>query len=638
MMSRRHLKPLQPFFGQRLLFHHPFDRKPPPRISSCCHFRTWQSPPNSWAHSCRTQRFYDLSRRAERIRLISTDTKQGIKSTGKGIVKWTVVFWIVIGCWASIQFGVESVTRERSHPTPPEWTEWSRIYLRMAAAEEDSEGNENGVVDWARAGANYCKVIQRLEDPKVDGAGLESQLGGGEDIYVLGVGKTGFDISAKSEPWRRGYHQALMGAAHAAEHLDTWVRDKTRKAVFPPQVVVGPSNLDPRPVPFGAMAPPQEEDCEPAFETPHHYYLKILTTRGFTSRQRLDAALSYADWLCFKGLVASADDVYAWALDIAEAGMSPKPSPIGKRTGILKPGTTGVSTNVLLALTSLAMHRAQTGDFAAALPVFLSVLRAQQSLPLPSQITRPSPRASDENSVGRTVMSFLKPSYPSAPPTGDEPATRTPANLCAEAGTMLHIGEILFASTPLPSPSTPGPSSSSLASWLWPWASSTAPSSPDPLPSHIKGLAWTRDAVDLATATLLEIQRDLPALTMPAPAGAGLLPGSTLGSSASSASTQSVLRPEERNAQARCAECLVAGMRNWVTMVDRLAAWEAEGKTARLRADGKSEAEARVSRLLFEREGEEGVQGPWQAEVGRVAERSRETRRMLKESRLEQYV
>jgi hypothetical protein len=116
--------------------------------------------------------------------------------------------------------------------------------------------------------------LKRLET--VDGEGVEEQGEGG--ILVAGVGKTGFDISNKPEPWRRGYHECLMGAARAAEHLDSWVRDKTRNVAFPANTVIGPSNPNARPIPPGAISAPREEDCEPAFDAPEVYYMRIITT------------------------------------------------------------------------------------------------------------------------------------------------------------------------------------------------------------------------------------------------------------------------------------------------------------------------------------------------------------------------
>ena len=510
--------------------------------------------------------------------------------------------------------------------------------MRMAQNDSDLETCGGGVVDWAQVGGSYRKILERLEDPKIDGGGLQSQLGeGGGDIYVLGVGKTGYDISEMPEPWRRGYSQVLMGCAHAAEHLDGWVRDKTRKAVFPPDVVVGPSNPKPKRLLNSSAAPPREEDCEPAYESPHHYYLKLLTTKGFTTRQRLDAALSYADWLRFKRLPESARDVHGWALDIAEAGMRARAAPIDRRTGVLKADATDVSSNMLLAATALGTHHAQTGDLAAALPIFLSVLRAQQALPPADPALAKRPRPPQESKLLRTVRTFISPTYPPPPPTGDEPATRTPAALCAEAATMAHVGEVLFAATPLPRPA--GPSAAAPApSWWWPWASAAplASAAAEPPPAHAKALAWTRDAVELAAATL----RTAPRVPASPSAAADLgYRGGGVGPAPAVPAPRGALRPEEEEARRRCAECLAAGMRNWSAMVARLAEWEVEVEKARLSAEGQTDAEARVLRLFLDR-GEDGQRrvGRWQRERDIVERKQRDVSGMLREEGLKDYM
>ena len=602
------------------------------------HLLHHHTPRGPLQRSCRVRPSTLSGRNAPSARSVSTrEVLAKVQEQGKGVIKWTVVFWLAVGCWASITFGTESMARERDRPTPPDWTEWTRIYAREAAAGEYAEGSESGVVHWPKVGATWRRVLERLEDPKVDGAGLRSQMSEEGDIHVLGVGKTGFDASEKSEAWRRGYHQALMGAARAAEHLDTWVRDKTRRSVFPPEVVVGPSNPDPLPIPENAVTPPVEEDCEPAFESPHHYYLKILTTQGFTSRQRLDAALAYADWIRYKGLSQSTADVYAWALDIVEAGLQPRPSPIDRGTGILCSEAAEISSNAILTATALATHHAQLGDFAAAIPIFLSVLRAQQALPPPDPAAIRASRAADNSGLYGLIMGYFDPPYPPAPPTGDEPATRTPAAVCAEAGTMAHIGEILFASSPLPPVARRSSSSSSLSSrWWWPWSTSASLSSPEPLPIHTKGLAWTRDAVDLAQETLQAINPSGAASV--AAVGDGLRPAGPYGSGSPSLSRVK-LRPEQEEAQARCAECLVAGVRNWRVMVQQLADWEAEARRAQMRAQGREKADMR-ERLFFEkdRDGGEPVKGVWEAEVKRVVRREMEIRRLLRQEGLKKYL
>ncbi|CAI4211069.1 unnamed protein product [Parascedosporium putredinis] len=153
-------------------------------------------------------------------------------------------------------------------------------------------------VDWVEVIETCLDAIRRLEDPNIDGKGIKELVEG--SIYIEGVGKLGYDVTDKSENWRRGYYETLMLAGRAAEQLDGWVVDKSRGAVFPPDVVLGPSNPNPKPIAAGSRSAPREEDCETAYEPAENYYLRILTTKGFTSRQKMDAALAYASFLDFK--------------------------------------------------------------------------------------------------------------------------------------------------------------------------------------------------------------------------------------------------------------------------------------------------------------------------------------------------
>ena len=121
------------------------------------------------------------------------------------------------------------------------------------------------MVDWSLIGQSMRMVLERLENPKGDGAGLVKQGDGG--ILVDGIGETGFDITAKSEAWRRGYYDALISAAKAAEYLEECVLDRKSKIIFPRNTVYGPSNPRPRPLPPGiGLQAPLEEDVESCFE------------------------------------------------------------------------------------------------------------------------------------------------------------------------------------------------------------------------------------------------------------------------------------------------------------------------------------------------------------------------------------
>lgn len=416
-----------------------------------------------------------------------------------------------------IAFGVQQEYLERRFPSPHEWSWITRKNFRSAKWSEDEEGKEH--VDWARTGDYYRQLLKRLEDPSIDGAGLEEQADGG--ILVEGVGKAGYDITKKPEAWRRGYYEVIMGAAKAAENLDSWVRDKTRNIAFPRSVVIGPSNPDPRPVPPGANSAPREEDCEPAFDPPETFYMRILTTRGFSEKQRVDAALAYASWLDFKGSPKTAREMYKWALDIAS--QSNNEGTVNSSTGVLNPNAGKPSANMLTAATAFAVHHAVNSNVAAALPIFISVLRARKSLPEPSPGTLDSSAGKEgKNSlydIFATVQAIVKPPvYPPPPSDGTTPPVRDSKERCEEAGVMAYIGEILYASNA-------------------------------DLRGREEGLAWTREAVDVAEAELRGSHAD-------------------------------------DEAKKVCKQCLKVGLGNWDAMVKKLAQAEKEAKSKQPSAGG----------------------------------------------------
>lgn len=406
--------------------------------------------------------------------------------------------------------GIQQTYLEQKYPTPHEWSFWSRWLLRTGFARElETFSRRSGlIVDWARVGSCYTFLLERLENPEVDGEKLVEQDEGG--ILVEGVGRTGLDISMKPEPWRRGYCQALMGAARTAEHLDGWVMDRTRKIVFPGEMMIGPSNPRPRPKPHGWSEPPKEEDCEPAYKSPQVFYMRILTTKGFSSRQRLDAALAYADWLDFKGLNETAESMYDWALDIA-AGALPMGSNnvVDMKTGIINhsPGASA-SENLLRASAALGVHHASHGNVQAALPIFLSVLKARKGLP-PGPMSHDRPKKSSKPGEENIIWAYLQAvkswvteaPYPARPPSGDEPPFHTLKEACEEAGLMTYVGEILYATS-----------------------------------SKEKGLSWTRDAVDAAEAIMWMMKEE-----------------------------------DKEEGRERCQECLETGLRNWKKMARSMA-------------------------------------------------------------------
>ena len=516
-------------------------------------------------------------------RLITTETKRYFRDQlwiGVRYSAYTLAAW---GLLSMMVFGIQSEVLERRFPPPPEWTMISRFKYCNASSKAHPDPNGTTLADWGSAGQRYLQVLKRLEDPSVDGQDLEPISKEEGDTCVAGLRRAGLDVSHKSEPWRRGYYACLMGAAKASENRAGWVCDTTRKITFPPEVVIGPSNPRPKPVPYGAQPAPLEENCVPASEPAETYYMKILTTQGFNSRQRLDAALAYADWLDFQGLSSTAEEVYDWGLDIATGAL-----PVGVdnvvdiKSGVIDQGATYITSNILLATTSLAFHHARNNNIAAALPIYLSVLRARRQLLLPpsedeAQSTPP------ETSTSLPVLSFLRsmlvpPPYPPAPSTGDEIPFRTPAAICEEAGVMAHIGEIMFASS--------SASSSTTTSSNTPKGSIISPqSAADRLKIQRSGLGWTRDAVDLAEATITSAPKD------------------------------------DEDAREKCSECLTVGMNNWSTMVAELRKDERQPKAQKLPKASSS--------WLWSSSAAVEDEGLWERESEVVEERLENVRRLL---------
>jgi hypothetical protein len=524
----------------------------PPLIRRILLFRP-SRPPNRLLTQLRHSRpqlpFLSQPRPSPRqIRFFTTDRKAWLKDELKKAVRYTATGWLLLGLLVTIALGVQQEWLERKFPSPHEWSWATRMNFRSARWEEDHDDDEKSDVrtDWANAGGYYRDLLMRLENLEIDGAGLEEQDEGG--ILVAGIGKTGYDISKKPESWRRGYYQVLMGAARAAEHLDGWVRDRTRNIAFPANVVIGPSNPNPRPVPPGGASAPKEEDCDAAFEPPETYYMRVLTTRGFTEKQRLDAALAYATWLDYKGTPDAAEDMFKWALDIASSS-SPNPKSIISPSGTLNPTAEPPSANILSATTALAIHHARTSNFNLALPIFLSVLRSRRSLVTSPPKNPSTPLPSDEDSKSGPLSIILSalapPTYPPPPPDGTSPPPRDAVARCEEAALMAYIGEIFYAT-----------------------ASGSTQRQIDA--GRDEGLAWTREAVDIAEEVLRS-------------SSTGTGTGSENSNSNGKAAGMETGTGKELGKEAKkiCSQCLETGLGNWAKMVERLAKEERERREER---------------------------------------------------------
>jgi hypothetical protein len=278
------------------------------------------------------------------------------------------------------------------------------------------------------------------------------------------------DISGMSEEWRRGYFEAIMLCAKAAEHVDGWVRDTKNFVISPPEFVIGPSNPRPTPLPAGnKYSAPREEDCEPAFPSADEWYMKILATKGLTTRQKIEVALEYASFMEFKKRPEGPDALYNLALAEATQGMDPTVLPYDPRTFVIKETTGSPSLNVLDTITAIANHKARRGDLNSALPIYISILKARRALSdQPPPMSQSKPKAL--SIFGQIASVFSPPDYPPPPPDGTLPPWRSIQERCQEAALNLYIGEILYTKS-----------------------------------SREDGLAWTRDGVDAAEEQLRKI-------------------------------------------------------------------------------------------------------------------------------------
>ncbi|KAK3940562.1 hypothetical protein QBC46DRAFT_122918 [Diplogelasinospora grovesii] len=503
----------------------------------------------------------------QQFRYLTTERKARLKYEVKLGLKYVAYIYAAVAALSAGAFAISQELLERQHPTPHEWSFLTRMRYRGAHCERD-QTDPNRITDWLAIMQWIKGAVERLEDPNVDGSGLKKA----PSDRPRGTK----DISAMPESWRRGYYESMMMYAKAAENVDGWVLDKSRNIIFPPEMMHGPSNPRPKPIPPGYKGAPKEEDCEVAFESPDNIYLRILSTEGLTTRQRMDAGLAYASWLEFKGLAGPANIMYEDAVELAASERHHLQADVlDRKSWTLDEKAGPPSANLLTSLTAYATFRARHGDVSSALPMLVSILKARRSLSnLPSdegssQVSQlAAPVKGSVGDMAKFVINiFAPPAYPPPPGDGTAPPTRDAKELCEEAALHLHIGEIMYASQAA---------------------------------SREEGLAWTREAVDIAEEQLHKLDPH---------------PSSTA----------------ERAARTTCRECLAAGLDNWSHMVARLAREEAAKKIEKESQPTKS-----ATWFSFWGEGSKGDEDPsavsrWAAEEKVIQERQRRSQELLDE-------
>ncbi|KAL8413465.1 hypothetical protein RB594_004917 [Gaeumannomyces avenae] len=577
----------------------------------------------------------------QQFRLMTTERRRWLKHEIIMTARYTLVFAGMSVCALAAAFVLREEAREREFPTPHEWSFMTRGLIREALAQRAR--TDVVQTDWVSVFQLLRDAVRRLEDPAKDGRGL-SDVPLGEDPPHPDGSK---DLSGRSEEWRRGYYDALMALAKASEHVEGFVLDTTRNTAFPPELMIGPSNPRPRPIPPGSKSAPREEDCVLAFEeTPDVLYPRLLGTRGFTPRQRMDAALAYASWLEFKGVhgpalimyenavnIALGDDVYPGTSATKEQGeesSAPHKQILNPKMWTLEESIGPPSANLLNSLTCYASFRARQGDVSSALPIMVSILRARRSLPSPGaedEITasrrqarpiRPTvERALPERIADIIIGAFSPPAFPEAPDDGSRPPVRDSKALCEEAALHMHIGEVMFSAR----------------------ASGAAVAG-----RREDGLAWTREAVDMAEEQLHKLMGGGNDVESPKAPGSGVGRGNQNGGGGGGGGlggaigltnpfAEKKLDPRDA-ARNRCRECLAAGLDNWAAMVAQLAR-EEEARRVQQEKSGGGGGGAGSSWLSLwgdSRAEEEQRAGRWAAEEKVVAERRRRAEALLEDS------
>ncbi|EGO53533.1 hypothetical protein NEUTE1DRAFT_92908 [Neurospora tetrasperma FGSC 2508] len=518
--------------------------------------------------------FLNVPVTTQQYRYLTTERKARLKYDIKQGIKITSYFWMAGACCFAIAFALVQETLEARYPSPHEWSMLSRIFFRGAFCERD-QTDPSRTTDWVHV-TNWIKsVVDRLEDPNIDGKGLKDAPSDRP--------KGTKDISSMSENWRRGYYEAMMLYAKAAENVEKWVTDKTQNLTIPNDYVIGPSNPKPRPLPNENYRPPKEDDCVPTFESPNEIYMRILCTEGLTNRQRMEAGLAYATWLEFKQITGPANIILEDAVHLAaseQALLTGGHYPLDTKSyTLIDAAGHHPSSNLLQSLTALATFRARNGDVSSALPMLVSILQARKALPT-SDPRRISPLPQKKQTWAGAVLALLKePPYPDPPEDGTLPPLRDAKERCEEAALSLHIGEIMYTAKP----TTTNNNNTS---------ATTAHSHRE------EGLGWTREAVDIAEEQLRGLSNKQSAMA----------------------------------ARLTCRECLAAGLENWTMMVSRLARDE-KAKKEELERNPGLDKQNKTSWWSFWGQGEHKQEdlNRWAAEEKVIAERQRRAADLLEE-------
>ena len=389
--------------------------------------------------------------------LLTLERKKYLKSQIWLGSKLALVGYTITALLLIASTGIYLELAERRHPSPTDWSFLTKVFYRFAKAAEDNNEKSTTPINWVDVWTWNRRVLKKLEDSISDNGKDPSQLFESTTTTSSDDGfRHKYDISFKSEPWRRGYYDVLMSLARSAEHLEGWVKDRTQNIYFPPEYVIRaedattvPENttndsISLKPLPPKKANPPMADNCDIVAEPPSVIYSKIFATKGFTTTQRIDAALAYAAWLEFKGSYDAAKNTYYRALRIATENL-PEGSAkemIDEATGFLRPNGPVPTANIMRVTASLAAHLATySKDLDTALNLLLSVLKSRQRSIDVQQISN----STGSHSLRGPHSNVRTQTYASAPLSGDEAFNDIQGSRCDDAAIMLHIGEIIYA-------------------------------------------------------------------------------------------------------------------------------------------------------------------------------------------------
>lgn len=432
--------------------------------------------------------FTRAKRRSPTIaRLLSTEQVASIKYQIKLGLYWVALSWTALGGGYVAYLFLRQDWLDKQFPSPKEWQLVVKYLWRQAKYEELESGPQLGVTDWGKAATSYRAVAGLLEDYRAFGfhtpSGIAVQVDWDRSIPGLSdevmrsppehtaMTRIGYDVSMKSESWRRGYHEAMLGAARGGEQLVGWMTHRESNIGFPPHQVRSEQNPNPVPFPPGFhLDNPDERDCEPSFESPDFHYIRLLTTKGFSRKQRLEAGIHYASWLDRSDRPETAERMLHWCLSLAQQGLPEGATFVNDKTGVIAQAAPFVTHNLLSASTAMATHFARHEKIPQALSIYLSILRARRNAPDAAVQYLAKGQDYSLHSID-SIMGFMASlartgQFPDDPTSGDEPFQRTKNSACDEAAVMAYVGEILFARAD----------------------------------RRAEGLSWTRDATSIAEA------------------------------------------------------------------------------------------------------------------------------------------